>query len=1411
MTLTQTPSPGSASLRTQGQSLIISLNVPASFPKGKAYVRWCFNSGEWTDELLETVGGAASGDADTHTKSPLEAASDGSTLYSHTFSWTEEVGIFTFKTYYLPDGADEPIWPEGPDAIAKIAPGITHSGNSIYTAFVRQFRSGSASANENNNREAVEALDRAGYTVIPPSGTFRNLAKRLDHIIGDMGFHIIQLLPIHPVPTTYARMGRFGSPFASLDFLSVDPALAEFDTSATPMDQFIELVDLIHAKGAKLFLDLPANHTGWASTFQIHHPEWFRREEDGAFHSPGAWGVTWADLVEIDYSSKEAQKAIADVFLFWCEKGVDGFRCDAGYMIPRATWSYISGQVRKVFPNTVFMLEGLGGKIETTDELLTKGGLDWAYSEIFQEEDRDALSAYLPGAIARSESIGPLVCFAETHDNNRLAAGGNTYASMRTALCALLSQQGAFGITAGVEWFCQHKIDVHGSPSLSWGNQENQIALISRLNAILDTHPAFSCGAEVKLITQGGGNVITALRTIKEAAQYSPEDVDTKLLVAVNLDCHNSATVEWEVGNFIPAPLTWDLITSKPVSIRSYDDKCAIDLGPGAFVCLTKHSRHIKAVEKYESGRKATRAIPTKEAYGISGCHDAKTTVPFTYPEDTRRIVMVPPEAYLKITSANPFRALLRNEEKTVVAAKASVLSSCRSAYIAEIDPPAVTKRETLTLEITSYGDEITHTKSKILALHAIEDSTILLEADGERIRSGEIVEAILANKRGSMAKVNASFGEIISQYDALLAINPDKNVPANKQIFLTRCKAWVRTNGYSFALDKTCLKCFKLESLTSAKWDFLTPIGSGKDAALEVTLTLSESENSAALTFSRLKTGDTFSDNTPIELILRPDVEARDFHGPTLAYQGAENTYPAGIIPRRNGFDFAPHGAIPTALTLSNGEFHHDQVWSYCVPHPLEAERGLHPSGDLLSPGWFSASLRAGDSTTLEAGELECFASDRRLIKKIDEPVNPLPAQISFTDWLKTNPTRLYVANRDEYKTVIAGYPWFLDWGRDTLIVLRGLIASGETDDALEILSQFGKFEENGTLPNIIHGNTVGNRDTSDAPLWFIVACGDAIDKCGLDKVSGLKCGARTLRDVIKSIILGYIGGTPNGIRLDQESGLIFSPSHFTWMDTNYPAGTPRIGYPVEIQALWIASLTIIREKFGVKLFEATEAAARKSLLTLYPQDNGKGLLDNLRAHSSHFEQAKTALRDDAIRPNQLLAITLGAIDKKSDIAKSIVETTERLLIPGGIRSLDDREVITPQPVWHHDRLLNDPSRPYWGHYTGDEDTRRKPAYHNGTAWGWQFPLWCEANAMISGAKGTEAAEKGRRDSLAILASAAALLETGVLGQTAEIMDGDAPHTARGCLAQAWSISELQRVLEQLIAQSSELTSSAE
>ena len=104
------------------------------------------------------------------------------------------------------------------------------------------------------------------------------------------------------MPTTYAVMGEYGCPFAATDFFSVDPAMAEFDPYATPLDQFRELIGAVHAKGGRLFVDLPANHTGWASTLQTHHPDWFHRAADGKFISPGAWGVTWADLVELDYS-----------------------------------------------------------------------------------------------------------------------------------------------------------------------------------------------------------------------------------------------------------------------------------------------------------------------------------------------------------------------------------------------------------------------------------------------------------------------------------------------------------------------------------------------------------------------------------------------------------------------------------------------------------------------------------------------------------------------------------------------------------------------------------------------------------------------------------------------------------------------------------------------------------------------------------------------------------------------------------------------------------------------------------------------------------------------------------------------------------------------------------------------------
>jgi starch synthase (maltosyl-transferring) len=162
-------------------------------------------------------------------------------------------------------------------------------------------------------------------------------------------------------------------------------------------------------------------------------------------------------------------------------------------------------------------------------------------------------------------------------------------------------------------------------------------------------------------------------------------------------------------------------------------------------------------------------------------------------------------------------------------------------------------------------------------------------------------------------------------------------------------------------------------------------------------------------------------------------------------------------------------------------------------------------------------------------------------------------------------------------------------------------------------------------------------------------------------------------------------------------------------------------------------------------------------------------------------------AERDDALRPNQLLAITLGLICN-ADVCDAVLTACQALLVPGAIRSLADRPLKRPLEVRHNGLLINDPHNPYQGRYTGDEDTRRKPAYHNGTAWTWQFPSYCEAWILRYG-------DEGKATARALLYSSIDLIRTGCLGHIPEILDGNFPHTPRGCDAQAWGVSELLRV----------------
>ena len=683
-------------------------------------------------------------------------------------------------------------------------------------------------------------------------------------------------------------------------------------------------------------------------------------------------------------------------------------------------------------------------------------------------------------------------------------------------------------------------------------------------------------------------------------------------------------------------------------------------------------------------------------------------------------------------------------------------------------------------LDIEVYAPEgVQRRSSRVLLLPSADQARVKLVYTGDEIRRnlakpgpGGLLETILSDGAGAASRVKLAWGEVRSQYDALFAANPNPNVPSDRLTLWTRCRCWLQHEGYSREINVDCIDFFRADPAgRMAEWFFTVPCGLGRVAKFRFGLRLSQSGvGSAVLEVQRLSASER-DEVGPVTLVFRPDLEWRSFHGTTKAQGAVENAF-AGATwkPGRSGFAFAPYGRDEQlVMSIAGGEFHPEGEWNYCVSHAEEAERGQDGCGDLYSPGWMSCSFDVGFTTALTASYVKVQSSEFKVksskaqssIEQSPTPNTQHPApntceSLSFEESLRES-LRLFIVKRDDVKTVIAGYPWFLDWGRDTFIFLQGAIPAGYRREAFEIVEAFARFEENGTLPNIIYGETAGNRDTVDAPLWFI----RTLAVLGKD--------AERFRPVAESIVGNYVKGTPNGIHVDMDSGLVWAPSHFTWMDTNYPACTPRAGYAVEIQALWIAALRYL----GGKRWNALADKAAASLVKHFTREGeGHGLADCLDA--PHGESAAQATPDWGVRPNQLFVVSLGALDSigqsvRRTIERSIVRACAPLVVPGGVRSLaagDGR---------------------YRGVYAGDEDSSRKPAYHNGTVWAWPFPLYAEALVATGLATKDEA--------LSLLASAVENLNAGCVCQISEIADGDAPHAQKGCRAQAWSASELLRV----------------
>jgi predicted glycogen debranching enzyme len=1391
-----TPAPGTKLLRFVGDRVRVTLEAPPDLGPGvRAFLRTNLTRAALLRAGVVAAAGRREQRGLTYAGAawrdiPLEPGPGGFALELPLL----EVGSFRAKAYCT-DAAGRQHWPVGEDLVLCVHPDRLRTANLVYCAFTRTAGGRDVHRAAEGLEQAIRALDARGFSVIPPSGTLRGLVRVLPHIFDTLGCRVLQLLPIGPVPTSLGPRGRYGSPYAALDLTAIDPALVEFDRRATAVDQFRELADAVHARGGLLLLDVVLNHTGWGSRLMEQHPEWFQRDPDGSFHNPGAWGVTWHDLVELDLRQPALWEELAEALLTWCRRGVDGFRCDAGYMIPLRAWQYLVARVRTEFPECVFLLEGLGGAWEVTERLLSEGGMQWAYSELFQCYEPRHVAEYLDHALSHSEQIGLLLHFSETHDNDRLARRGARWSALRNRLCALASVSGGFGFSAGVEWLCSEKLEVWDARTLCWGAEPNLVAELGRLDRLLAGHPCFYDGARVERRSGLDSPVLALERSAREDAE--------RCLVLVNLDPEREHAIE------LPAAL-WqrcgsgavDLLGAAPPRAEPLAGGVRIALAAGAAFCLAARAQpaglagdayrtaraqaawaatQIGAVLPHETIGPADfatlAAVADRDPVAFLGSLDALdptlakrdllaalsaargggryARVIEIGREDTRRIVPVPPGHWVLLRERAPF-ALCAIERSGARQLRSIALGG---AHVAALPPMVGDDEHDVAVELRRFDNTT-------LAF-ALRRLAALPRPPFEGVRG----LVLLTNGRGAMARAHADLGRIESKYDALLAANLDPRWPSDRRVLVKRLRAWVNADGFVTALDAQNL--WFVEPGPPAVWSFLAFAGDGRRVGVRLACELLPERNTLLLRVERTPAPPPrLAEERSVSVTLRFDLEDRSFHDETHADAELSTHLERSATPLagRTGFVFAPGPGRALRVWSDCGAFHPEGEWCRGVPHPADAERGVGGGGDAFSPGWFEIPLASGAAATL----VLCADSEDpppARIQSGDAAAREAPGAPGFEAQLR-RAAAAFLVRRGSGRSVIAGYPWFLDWGRDTCVAARGFAAAGWHEEARDLLLTQAALERGGTLPNFLAGEREGSRETSDAPLWLALACEELAARTGPALYGERTADGRTLSEVLVSIGASTLRGCANGVAVDPDSGLVWSPAHFTWMDTNHPPATPREGYPIEVNALWVRLLRqLARIETGApaREFAACAERAERSLERFWRAELGF-CADTL--HAPRGTPARAAAPDDELRPNQLLAVSLGLI--AGERARAIVAASGReLLVPGALRSLAPRAGAR-----------------YRGRYEGDEEHGRKPAYHNGTAWVFWLPIHCEALARA------HPADPGARDAArALLGSAARLLGEGCLGQLPEILDGDAPHAPRGCDAQAWSVTETLRV----------------
>ena len=507
------------------------------------------------------------------------------------------------------------------------------------------------------------------------------------------------------------------------------------------------------------------------------------------------------------------------------------------------------------------------------------------------------------------------------------------------------------------------------------------------------------------------------------------------------------------------------------------------------------------------------------------------------------------------------------------------------------------------------------------------------------------------------------------------------------------------------------------------------------------------------------------------VQIHVKPLLSARDYHSSHHKNDGIS------LETQRNdgALIWQPYHDSPKIVAESNGDFEDKPEWFESFFYEKEAQRGLEDLEDLACPGEFHFHMENGDAILL-------LGADQRVSDQSDNSGSSAEAvyeALQDTEHQRrTSISRIersaqqYIVKRASGKTIIAGYPWFTDWGRDTFIAIRGLcIALADYETARDILVSWADTVSEGMIPNRFpDSGEIPEFNSVDASLWYIVA---VYDYWQLMKQLKRRCkgvDTKKLQAAIEAILEGYSNGTRHGIRKD-EDGLIAAGEdgvQLTWMDAKVGdwVVTPRIGKPVEIQCLWINALWIAStfSRGWKPLLKQAEQSFREKFW-----DAELGCLLDIVDNNHQAGEV-----DAAVRSNQILAVGgLPYSVAEGEQAKAILETVEnKLLTPLGLRSLS-------------------PDSPGYQPAYGGGVLERDGAYHQGTVWPWTIGPFVEAWFNVHGTTDKTRAEAKER----FLDPLEAHLDVAGAGHISEIADATSPHHPRGCPFQAWSLSEYIRI----------------